>query len=40
MALTDEAIRGIKRTKAEVETWFRRQSEVGIPPERASEGVR
>lgn len=40
MALTDEAIMGIKRMKAEVETWFRHQPEIGFPPERAGEGVR
>jgi hypothetical protein len=40
LALTDEAIMGIKRMKAEVETWFRRQPEIGIPPGRAGEGVR
>ena len=39
MALTNQAITGIKRMKAEVETWFRRQPEVGIPPERVGEGV-
>jgi len=40
LALTDEAIMGIKRMKAEVETWFRHQPEIGFPPGRAGEGVR